>query len=97
LANDLGVNWALIMRNHGLLTCGRTIGETFWLMHTLDRACAAQIAAQACGTALHPVSDKAASYFGGLVADQEFSLKLGESAWPSLLRRLDAMDSTFRD
>ena len=97
LANDLGGNWALMMRNHGLLTCGRTIGETFWLMHTLDRACAAQVAAQAGGTALHPVSEQAASYFGGLVADQEFSLKLGESAWPSLLRRLDAMDSSFRD
>jgi ribulose-5-phosphate 4-epimerase/fuculose-1-phosphate aldolase len=97
LANDLGNNWALMMRNHGLLTCGRSIGETFWLMHTLEQACAAQIAAQACGTALNPVSEKAASYFGGLVAEKEFSLKLGESAWPSLVRRMDALDPSFRD
>ena len=97
LASDLGSKWALMMRNHGLLTCGRTIGETFWLMHTLERACAAQIAAQACGTDLNPVSEKAASFFGELVTDKEFSLKLGESAWPSLLRRMDALDSSFRD
>lgn len=97
LANDLGQNWSLIMRNHGLLTCGRTIGETFWLMHTLDKACAAQIAAQACGTALNPVSDKAASYFGELVATQDFALNLGDAAWPSLIRLLDSSDSSFRD
>jgi ribulose-5-phosphate 4-epimerase/fuculose-1-phosphate aldolase len=97
LASDLGDKWALMMRNHGLLTCGRSIGETFWLMHTLERACAAQIAAQACGTALNPVSEKAAAYFGGLVTDKEFSLKLGESAWPSLIARMDALDPSFRD
>ena len=97
LANDLGANWALIMRNHGLLTCGRTIGETFWLMHTLDKACAAQIAAQACGTALNPVSDQAAAYFGTLVAEKDFALNLGESAWPSLIRLLDSTDPSFRD
>ncbi|WP_158747718.1 class II aldolase/adducin family protein, partial [Acidisphaera sp. L21] len=97
LANDLGKHWALVMRNHGLLTCGRSIGETFWLMHTLEKACAAQVAAQACGTPLHPVSEQASSYFGTLLTDSEFALKLGESAWPSLVRMLDGKDASFRD
>jgi ribulose-5-phosphate 4-epimerase/fuculose-1-phosphate aldolase len=97
LARDLGPHWALIMRNHGLLTCGRTVGEAFWLMHTLERACAAQVAALSGGVALNPVSDTAASWFGRLVRDKDFSLDRGEKAWPSLLRLLDSSDPGYRD
>jgi len=95
LARDLGARWALIMRNHGLLTCGRTVGEAFWCMHTLERACAAQIAALSGGTALHPVSDKAASLFGALVANEDFSLSRAELVWPSLRRLLDETDPSY--
>ncbi len=97
LAADLGAHPALIMRNHGLLTCGRSVGETFWLMHTLNVACAAQVAAQSGGAALHPVSHKAASYFGNLLGEADFSLKLGNSAWPSLVKSVDDIDPSFRD
>ena len=97
LANDLGRNWALIMYNHGLLTCGRTIGEAFWLMHTLERACAAQIAALSGGSALHPVSERASKWFGNLVKDSDFSLRLGNQAWPALRRSLDSSDPSYRD
>jgi ribulose-5-phosphate 4-epimerase/fuculose-1-phosphate aldolase len=97
LAADLGDRWALIMRNHGLLTCGRTVGETFWLMHTLERACAAQIAALSGGAALNPVSEQAAAWFGALVSRKDFSLDRGAKAWPSLRRLLDDTDPSCRD
>lgn len=97
LAGDLGTRWALIMRNHGLLTCGRSVAEAFWLMHTLERACAAQIAALAGGSLLHPVSEKSSNWFGALVKDKEFSLRLGNDAWPSLCRALDLSDPSYRD
>ncbi|MEJ1978069.1 MAG: class II aldolase/adducin family protein [Acetobacteraceae bacterium] len=97
LARDLGPHPALIMRNHGLLACGRTVGETFWLMHTLEKACAAQVAALSGGAALHPVSEQAASWFGGLLTQADFSRKLGDGAWPSLLRLLDDTDPSYRD
>ncbi|MCW3475028.1 class II aldolase/adducin family protein [Limobrevibacterium gyesilva] len=97
LARDLGPHPALIMRNHGLLACGRTVAETFWLMHTLEKACAAQVAALAGGAALHPVSEQTASWFGDLVGNKDFSLKLGNTAWPSLLRLLDDTDPSYRD
>lgn len=42
----------MILRNHGLMTCGRTVGEAFVLMHNLERACQAQIAAQSTGRRL---------------------------------------------
>ncbi len=97
LARYLGPHPAMIMRNHGLLACGRTVGETFWIMHTLEKACAAQIAAMAGGAKLHPVTEQTAAYFGGLLKDGGFSLRLGNSAWPSLLRLLDDTDPSYRD
>ena len=97
LARDLGPHRALIMRNHGLLTAGRSVAEAFWLMHTLERACAAQIAELSGGAALHPVSEKAASWFGRLLREKDFSLDRGTMVWPSLLRMLDDADPSYRD
>jgi ribulose-5-phosphate 4-epimerase/fuculose-1-phosphate aldolase len=97
LAADLGPHPALIMRNHGLLAVGRTVGETFWVMHTLEKACAAQLAATAGGMALHPVSAEGSGYFGTLLREADFSLKLGNTAWPPLLALLDSTDPSFRN
>ncbi|SEQ18961.1 Ribulose-5-phosphate 4-epimerase/Fuculose-1-phosphate aldolase [Faunimonas pinastri] len=49
LIADLGQNSAMILRNHGLLTVGRSIGEAFSLMYNLEQACRMQLAAQATG------------------------------------------------
>ncbi|MDQ0510548.1 class II aldolase/adducin family protein [Ancylobacter amanitiformis] len=52
LVADLGTRNAMILRNHGLMTCGRTVGEAFILMYYLERACQAQLAALSTGRAL---------------------------------------------
>jgi ribulose-5-phosphate 4-epimerase/fuculose-1-phosphate aldolase len=49
LVHDLGPHRAMILRNHGLLAGGRTIPEAFDHIYFLERACQAQIAAQAGG------------------------------------------------
>jgi ribulose-5-phosphate 4-epimerase/fuculose-1-phosphate aldolase len=97
LARDLGPRWALIMRNHGLLTCGRTVGEAFWFMHTLERACAAQVAALSGGARLHPVSERAASWFGALVSEKDFSMDRAEKVWPSLRHLLDETEPSYKE
>ena len=51
LVRDLGTKKAMILRTHGLLTCGSTLEEAFILMFRLQRACEVQIAAQAGGAA----------------------------------------------
>ena len=61
LVADLGPTLrALILRNHGLVTLGRSVAEAFILMHNLDRACQVQLAIQACGQPVHPVSAEVA-------------------------------------
>ena len=49
LIQDLGEHRAMILRNHGLLAAGRTIPEAFDHIYFLERACQAQVAAQAGG------------------------------------------------
>ena len=44
---DLGDNDVLVFRNHGLLTCGRTVAEAYYLMYMLQRSCEIQVAALA--------------------------------------------------
>ncbi len=43
---------AVILRNHGLLTCGRSVAEAFELMYILEFVCRAQLKAQATGQRL---------------------------------------------
>jgi ribulose-5-phosphate 4-epimerase/fuculose-1-phosphate aldolase len=45
LVRDLGNAAHLILRNHGLLTVGRTIGEAIVAMHRLEAACMVQVRA----------------------------------------------------
>lgn len=49
LARDLGQNDVMILRNHGLLTCGPTVAHAFNQLYMLQRACEVQIASQAGG------------------------------------------------
>ena len=43
LARDLGNRNIMILRNHGLLTCGKTLAEAFILHYHLQRACEVQV------------------------------------------------------
>lgn len=47
--------WAMILRNHGLLTLGASVAEAFILMVNFERACRVQIAIQSSGQMAYPV------------------------------------------
>jgi ribulose-5-phosphate 4-epimerase/fuculose-1-phosphate aldolase len=95
LARDLGSHKAMIMRNHGLLTCGATVGEAFFVMHMLEKACAAQIAAQAGGAKIRTMSPETCEFFAGFM--RERSQHHGDRAWPALIKSLDDDDPGYRD
>lgn len=50
LAADLGDKNVMILRNHGLLSCGVTLAHAFLDLYHLQRACEVQIAAQSGGS-----------------------------------------------
>ena len=95
LLADLGDGEALILRNHGLLTCGRTIGEAFNWMHRLELACRAQIAAQSTGQEIRRVPEEVLrkTY---LNYQPQTRRPYGVMEWPALLRKLDRIDPGFR-
>lgn len=49
LVRDLGPHDAMILRNHGLLTCGATIQQAFNTMYQLEMSCRAQVDLMASG------------------------------------------------
>ncbi len=96
LAAHLGNRNVMVLRNHGLLTTGTSVAETFNTMYGMERVCQAQLAALACNTPLNeipqPVIDKAtAMYAPGATR------RYGLLEWEGLLRMLDRRDSSYRD
>lgn len=95
LQADLGRANHMILRNHGLLTVGRTVADAFLSMYVLESACQIQISAQAGGELMHVpeqivrgVAESMRVQTGGLG---------GAFAWPALLRKLDRIDPGFRN
>jgi len=86
LQNDLGDKIFYCLRNHGLLTVGRTIGDAFLSMYTFESACQIQIAAQAGGAALTPVNDAIIRGTAESMRVQTGGLG-GAFVWPALLRQ----------
>ncbi len=96
LVADLGDKSHLILRNHGLLTVGRTPAEAFLSMFLLARACKIQILAQAGGNELVRIPDQVVR----LVESQVKAVTVGQGAaltWPGLLRKLDRIDSSYKE
>ncbi|QGZ64661.1 class II aldolase/adducin family protein [Paraburkholderia acidisoli] len=95
LVRDLGENNALILRNHGLLTVGKTIPEAFNAMHRLELSCKAQLAAMACHTELNPVPREVLeeTYMN---YQPQTRRPYGLMEWPALLRKLDRLDASYR-
>jgi len=96
LVADLGNKTSMILRNHGLLTVGKTPAEAFLAMYVLESACRIQILAQSGGGELRSV----AAPIIEIVASQQNAVTLGQGAqlvWPGLLRKLDRVDPSYRD
>ncbi|ARP94214.1 class II aldolase/adducin family protein [Bordetella genomosp. 13] len=96
LLRDLGDGEALLLRNHGALTVGRTVGEAFNWMHRLELACRSQLAAMATGAPLRAVPpDVLEATWNNYQRGTRRPYGLME--WPALLRKLDRIDPGYRD
>ena len=90
LVADLGDNTAMILRNHGLLTCGRSVAEAFVTMYMLEKACELQLAAQA-GGALRLIPGEVCEHTAAQFRRDPDAGGDGHVAltWAALLRQLD--------
>jgi ribulose-5-phosphate 4-epimerase/fuculose-1-phosphate aldolase len=96
LVADLGTSDVMILRNHGLLTCGPSVAEAFNTMYWLENACKVQLDALACNAALivppQKVIEKTANQF-----EPHVRRPYGIMEWPAMLRLLDRRDTSYRD
>jgi ribulose-5-phosphate 4-epimerase/fuculose-1-phosphate aldolase len=90
----LGKNRALILRNHGLLTVGKTAREAFVLMKYLINAADVQMKMMATGDGLieipPAICEKTAAQF------ESHDSGRGSADWPAYLRILDGIDPSYR-
>ncbi|MEO5845789.1 MAG: class II aldolase/adducin family protein, partial [Caldimonas sp.] len=96
LLEDLGDCEAVILRNHGAIVVGRSVGEAFNWMHRLELACRAQIGAMSCNSPLRSVP---AQVLEATWSNYQPGTRrpYGLMEWAALLRKLDRMDPGFRD
>ncbi|CAI8803734.1 class II aldolase/adducin family protein [Pseudomonas sp. Irchel 3H3] len=104
LVHDLADKPVLMLRNHGLLTVGATVGQAFLRMYYLEKACEIQLAAQACGELLLPphevcahterqFNDPGRPLEEGQLSDPD-AMQL---AWAAMLRLLERIAPGYRD
>ena len=98
LIASIGEHYALILRNHGLLTAGRSIAEAFTLMYHLEKGCVAQVMANA-RSADDPHIIMPSPELCEHSAQQASSINQNSEdvRWPALLRWIDKESPGFRD
>lgn len=95
LVADIGKKSYLMLRNHGLLTVGKTIADAFVNMYAFEAACTIQVRAQSGGAEL--ITIPKAIIDGAQQQAKSVTKSLGGMlAWPGLLRRLDRLDQSYR-
>jgi ribulose-5-phosphate 4-epimerase/fuculose-1-phosphate aldolase len=105
LVADLGpTQRALILRNHGLVTLGRSVAEAFILMHNLERACRVQVAIQGIGQTVNPVPEDVCELTARQYASGDTNRLASAPTdpyareWRALLQRLEPPTmASFRD
>ncbi len=97
LAESLGTRNAMILRNHGLLTCGPSVADAFAELYHLQRACEVQVAALAGGRPLRTppveVARRAAAQFDATARHGEQNALL----FAAMLRWMDEAEPGFRN
>ena len=95
LVKSLGSTQALILRNHGLLTLGRTIPEAFIRFWRLNRACEIQLAAQAARLRVPSPEVCEQSFRMGeeFLTDQA---DLGVLEFEAILRKIERKDDSYK-
>lgn len=94
----LGNTQVMLMRNHGILTTGRTCAEAFIYMYYLEKACEVQLKAQASGQNIITPDHEVCEYTAQLrYSEAQHTGNPGAVEWQALLRKLDREDPSYRD
>jgi len=97
IQSDLGDANFMLLRNHGGLTLGQTIGDAFMHMYDLTRACQVQL--QIMSTGMKPVMVEQA-IVDGIKAQANIvhtGMTGGQKSWPAMVRKVYRHDPSFAE
>ena len=103
LTDNLGDSEVMILRNHGLLACGTSVGQAFNNIYRLERACQTQLLAMACNAEITMPPDAVIARSNAQLAiapspDAKGNKRPhGSLEWPALKRMLDRRDPSYRN
>ena len=95
LVAHLGGKSAMLLRNHGTLAVGETVGEAFLKIYFLERACEAQILALSAGEANLNNPPQGSPEVTAQQGKIGLKMAAGALAWPALLRKAYRLDPSF--
>jgi len=95
LQHDLGEYSVMLLRNHGTLTVGETVGAAFTRMYFLERACSMQVRTLSSSKETYPTAPE-------VMAKNAMIGRMGLAAadgliWPAFLRKLDRESPGYKD
>lgn len=102
LSANLGDKNVLVLRTHGLLTCGQTVAQAFVRMFRLERACQVQLAAKATGGRLivppREVCELSAERSDDFLATEGSKgySRVANPEFDALMRLMDRKDPSYR-
>ncbi|MGK7864892.1 class II aldolase/adducin family protein [Falsiroseomonas sp. E2-1-a4] len=94
LTAALGPKNVLVLRNHGLVTLGETVGAAFSRMYYLEFLCRVQIDVRSMGQVLRPPTAQVTDLMTTTWKNHAYPLSAHE--WPAFLRLADHLDPGFR-
>ncbi|WP_261842195.1 class II aldolase/adducin family protein [Aliamphritea ceti] len=97
IVEAMGSNNCMILRNHGLLTTGRSVAEAFFYMYYLNAACEIQLNALSTGQPLTTPSIEHCRFTAEQFADPSYHDQSVKLFWDAQLRKLDRSASQFRN
>jgi len=100
LVESLGDKNLLVLKSHGLLSCGRTIAEMFLNMAALQRSCEIQVSVDMTGKPVVPVSQEIADKTEQLLALQMQDMggkPDGDLEFSAMQRLIDKVDQSYKD
>ena len=95
LVADLGDKSAMILRNHGTLALGETVGEAFIKIYFLERACEAQVKALSAGAGNLSNPPQGSPELTAQQGKAGLKVAANLLAWPALLRKAYRLDPSF--
>lgn len=96
VANLGGRAMMMILKNHGLLTGGRTIAEAFLTMWILERSCQIQASVDQTGVKQIPVRQEVLERSEKLLAIQGMGQAAGALEFAAMKRLMDKIDPSYR-